>query len=320
MTGEPLVSAIIATYNRADTVCKAVVSILEQTYSNLEVIVVDDGSTDDTQSVLKSFGERIRCITQENSGPAAARNRGIAVSRGKILSFLDSDDLWKPTKIERQVVLLQRAGPSVPCCLCNTTLQFASGRVTTAFEVAPIVPAFGEGIWTNAAEIFATRCIMFNQAVAIRREVLEKVGGFDESLWSLEDYDLALKLSIEGPWTFIREPLVVWCQGVMNSLSQKAFLEQVRLKENQIKIHERFLVRLGDSDRFAELRKTVRREISRDYRQMRAAKLTQMGGWRAVIAGNFLHQVEQSRKSLFARSPSCPRMETVALDSARNEF
>jgi hypothetical protein len=203
--------------------------------------------------------------------------------------------------------------------LCNTTLEFAIGRVTTAFEIAPIAPAFDEGIWTNAAEIFATRCIMFNQAVAVRREALEKVGGFDESLWSLEDYDLALKLSIEGPWTFIRETLVVWCQGVTNSLSQKAAMEQVQVKENHLKIHERFLARLGDSEQFTELRKTVRREIERDHRQLRAAKLRQMSGWSAALAGDFLHQVEQSRKSLFGRSPWCPRMEAVALDSAKNE-
>jgi glycosyltransferase involved in cell wall biosynthesis len=308
----PLVSVIIPTYDRSSVIGRTIENVLQQTYSNLEVIVVDDGSTDDTHSVLNSYGERIQWIAQENAGPAAARNRGIAISHGEILTFQDSDDLWKPTKIERQVALLQRAGPSVPCCLCNTTMNFAV--VTTSFESAPIAPALGEGIWTNAAEILATRCILFNQAVAVRREALEKVGGFDESLWSLEDYDLALKLSIEGPWTFIREPLVVWCGGMANSLYQKTSVEQISLKENHIKIHEGFLARLGDLEQFTELRKMIRREIKRDYRQLRATKLRQMGGWSSMVAGDFLHQVEHWRSSLFGRSPWCPKMEVVALD------
>lgn len=313
----PLVSVIIPTYDRSSIIGRTIENVLQQTYSNIEIIVVDDGSTDDTQSVLKSYGERIRLVAQENAGPAAARNHGIKVARGEIISFQDSDDLWKAAKIERQIALLEHAGPSVPCCLCNTTMNFAT--VTTAFDNAPIVPAFDEGIWTNAPEIFATRFVLFNQAVAVRREALEKVGGFDESLRSLEDYDLALKLSIEGPWAFIREPLVEWCGGMSNSLYQETLGKQVRLKENHIKIHESFLARLGDSEKFTELRKTVRREIKRDYRQLRAAKLKQMGGWSATAAGDFLHQVEQWRKSLFGRSPWCPKMEAVALAGAKNE-
>jgi len=113
----PLVSAIIPTYNRAHVICDAVESILAQTYREIEVIVVDDGSKDDTLPRLKQYGDRIRVVSQANAGPAAARNRGIAVAQGELIAFLDSDDLWLSTKIERQVALLQRAGESVPCCL-----------------------------------------------------------------------------------------------------------------------------------------------------------------------------------------------------------
>lgn len=314
---DPLVSVIIPTYDRASIIGRTIENVLQQTYSNIEIIVVDDGSTDDTQSVLKSYGDRIRSVAQENAGPAAARNHGIKVARGEIISFQDSDDLWKPAKIERQVALLEKAGPSVPCCLCNTTMNFAT--VTTSFEIALIVPVFDEGIWTNAAEILATRFVLFNQAVAVRREALEKVGGFDERLWSLEDYDLALKLSMEGPWTFIREPLVTWCGGMSNSLYQKTFLEQIRLKENHLNIHERFLAKLGDSEQFTELRKTVRREIKRDYRQLRVAQLKQMDSWSAALAGDLLHRVEQWRKSLFGKLPWFPKMEAVALGYAKNQ-
>lgn len=113
MTAEPLVSAIIATYNRADIVGEAIESILGQTYKNMEVLVVDDGSTDGTHEALRRFGNRIRVVRQENAGPGAARNRGIEVARGELIAFLDSDDIWMPTKLERQVRLLEKVGPTV---------------------------------------------------------------------------------------------------------------------------------------------------------------------------------------------------------------
>src|SRR5258707_1636701 len=98
VTARPLVSAIVATYNRADVVSQAIESILGQTYENLEVIIVDDGSTDGTVEVLERFGSRLRILRQQNAGPSAARNRGIAAARGEIISLLDSDDVWLPKK------------------------------------------------------------------------------------------------------------------------------------------------------------------------------------------------------------------------------
>src|SRR5687767_13189801 len=107
MESTPLVSVIIPTYNRASVVCRAIDSVLGQTYGNIEVIVVDDGSTDETLERLHSYGDRIRVLTQANAGPSVARNRGIAVATGGIVAFLDSDDYWLPTKVARQVVLLE---------------------------------------------------------------------------------------------------------------------------------------------------------------------------------------------------------------------
>jgi glycosyltransferase involved in cell wall biosynthesis len=92
---DPLVSAIIPTYNRASLVCAAIDSVRQQTYENVEIIVVDDGSTDDTQARLKVYGDSVRVVVQDNTGPAAARNLGIELSRGEIVAFLDSDDMWK---------------------------------------------------------------------------------------------------------------------------------------------------------------------------------------------------------------------------------
>src|SRR6202051_554912 len=94
MTQKPLVSAIIATYNRAHSIGEAIESIVRQTYKNIEIIIVDDGSTDATRQKLAEFGQRITVISQKNAGPAAARTRGIKQSTGEIVTFLDSDDLW----------------------------------------------------------------------------------------------------------------------------------------------------------------------------------------------------------------------------------
>ena len=100
MTSSPVFSVIIPTFNRADLVLNAVISVLEQTFSNYEVVVVDDGSTDETRALLQPYADRIRYFYQENAGVSAARNRGIAESRGEYLAFLDSDDLFAPRMLE----------------------------------------------------------------------------------------------------------------------------------------------------------------------------------------------------------------------------
>src|SRR5262245_27132826 len=181
MIGEPLISAVIPTYNRAPLVCDAVDSILRQSYRNIEIVVVDDGSTDDTLSKLARYGDQIRVITQSNAGPAAARNRGIAAARGEFVAFLDSDDLWLPTKIERQVSLLAQVGTTVPCCLANITMRW-SDKELTSFEIAGLNPSVDEGVWLNVHQVIATRFVLFNQGIVVRREALERIGGFDERL------------------------------------------------------------------------------------------------------------------------------------------
>jgi glycosyltransferase involved in cell wall biosynthesis len=312
MKEQVLVSAIIATYNRAYIVCEAIESILNQTYKNVEIVVVDDGSTDDTQGKLKQYDSRIRVVYQENAGPAAAWNRGIRESRGEIITFLGSDDIWLPTFVERQVAVLQLAGDGVPCSLSNSWLRFTSGRGSTAFQHVNLYPLQDEGIWLNAAEIFATRFVLFGQSVAIRRAALERTGGFDESLWFLEDYDLALKLSIQGPWGFVREPLVVWRQGTTDSLSQKSLVEQVQLKENILKIRGRVLNSLNGAENVQQLRGLLRRELRQDRRELWAARLGQRGSWGEVTKEAVL-LAGRCENFLYRRSPRYPKMTTATL-------
>jgi glycosyltransferase involved in cell wall biosynthesis len=213
-----LVSVIIPTYNRARTIERAVNSVLGQSWEPIEIIVVDDGSTDRTADILTGYSDKIRLIRQKNQGPSAARNAGIKAAKGEIISFLDSDDSWLPEKMERQVRLLQATeSAGVKCCVCNATMEFATGTVTS-FATAELRPELREGVWTNPAEILVTRFLLFNQVVAVRREALDQAGYFRQDLpYGLnDDYDLALRLSLMGPWAFIADPLAVWYEHADN--------------------------------------------------------------------------------------------------------
>jgi glycosyltransferase involved in cell wall biosynthesis len=315
MNDLPLVSAVIATYNRAHIVCEAIESILQQTYKNLELIVVDDGSTDNTQDKLREYGDRIRVVYQNNSGPAAAWNSGINASQGEIIAFLGSDDIWLPTFVERQVSVLQRCDASVPCCLANAVLSFCCGKRTGAFENALLNTPYEEGIWSNVTEILTTRFVLFGQTVAIRRSALKRASSFDESLRYLEDYDLALRLSLQSPWAFIREPLVVWRQGTgdSDSLSQAAGRDPVQVHRNLVKIHERFLKELNLTDKRRSLRKRIVRKLRSDRANLRAARLTTTSSRTAQITGKLLDKVHYYKYAALRRSPWFPKMKTVDL-------
>jgi glycosyltransferase involved in cell wall biosynthesis len=313
MTQKPLVSAIVATYNRAHIVGQAIESIIRQSYENIEIIIVDDGSTDATVQKLAEFGERITVISQKNAGPAAARNRGIKESTGEIVTFLDSDDIWLPSFIERHVTLLQNAGETVPCSLANSWLHFSDGQRRTSFDFAMLGVPDAESIWVNVADVLASRFIMFTQMVAVRRSALERSGGFDEDLWSLEDYDLALKLSFEGPWGLIREPLVVWHQGSAGSLSTKAYEDQIKLKQNMITVRARALSRLRGASQLPSTQKILDRELKYADLDLRAAQMERRGTWFARRIARLLCLVQRTRMFAYRRSPWFPKVVAKAL-------
>ena len=204
----PLVSVIIPAFNRAHSVRASIDSVLLQTHRPLEVIVVDDGSTDGTAEVLAGYGKRILALHQANAGPSSARNTGVAHAKGEIIAFLDSDDTWHPQKLKRQIKLMIRGGSDVPCCVCNARNMIDSVSSATSFEIAGVECDLAEGYWLNPTELIATRFLLFNQVVAIRREAFLKVGGFKPHLRLLEDHDLAFRLSLLGPWAFVSDLLV----------------------------------------------------------------------------------------------------------------
>jgi glycosyltransferase involved in cell wall biosynthesis len=305
----PLVSVIIPTYNRGHVVPEAIESVLRQTYLRLEVIVVDDGSTDNTPECLQQFAGRIRVVTQENAGPAAARNRGIEMARGELIAFLDSDDLWLPRKLERQVTLLQKAGKGVPCCLCNICMRW-NEREIDSFQIASMKPSLVEGICVNVDEMIATRFLLLNQGVVVRRQTLAKIGGFDESLRLLEDHDLALRLSLEGPWAFIRDPLVIWRESKEGSLYRDARKDELRSREPLVGILERHLLRVERANR-PSLRRHVIRELNHIRRELRAAKIAQTKSRWAAVVSPWFRMMEQYRRAFTIRSPWFPKMKVA---------
>lgn len=194
----PLVSVVIPTYNRADWLCEAVESVLAQTYAPIEIIVVDDGSTDGTPDMLAARFPAVRCIVQPNAGVSAARNRGLAAAAGQYINFLDDDDLFMPDKIARQVARLE-ADPELFLVHCRYHDVDAAGHKLGRVGVLPEGEALPDLLRGN---------FIWMSAPLIRREAVERVGGFDETLSTCADYDLWLRLAADGArFGCVQEPL-----------------------------------------------------------------------------------------------------------------
>lgn len=182
-----MVSVIIPTYNRSDRIEKSIKSVLDQTYNNFEIIVVDDGSTDNTKAIVTSINDsRIRYIYQENAGACVARNLGINTARGEYIAFQDSDDLWVKTKLEKQVAVLEKE-KRVDIVTCRTILKQLDGSTIITGEDKP------EGI----IEAPYNPVGFSTQTLIMRREVVEKVS-FDPNVTRYQDLDFLLSATKEG--------------------------------------------------------------------------------------------------------------------------
>lgn len=307
-----LVSVIIPTYNRATTLLDAVESALRQTYRNIEVIVVDDGSSDGTEHVLRDFGDRISVIRQANAGPSAARNRGVAESNGEIVAFLDSDDHWMPDKIERQVALMKCGGPDMCCCVCNARVMGADGEYSgNTFDFAGIHVAFTEGQWTNPQDILATRFLLFNQVVAVRREAFDRVGGFKENLRLLEDYELAVRLASIGVWGVISEPLVIKYNET-RGIGWECMLDRVKHARVCTDVITGLIESVHDLGPLARL--NLERSLSELRTESCALDLIRRGGIIFSGTGYTLEFLLRVRRAVRRRSPSWPKFEGKAIE------
>jgi len=204
----PRVSVIIAAYNAAATIAATVESVLAQTFRDFEIIAVDDGSTDRTREILAGFGDRVRLIEQRNNGPAAARNAGARVSSGEYLAFLDADDLWRPTMLERAVAALD-ADPSSALVFFNALIADSEG---VELGTSLVGEGFDHGPSLN--ELLTQLWPIMPSAAVVRRASYEKCGGYRDELkgasFRFEDVDFWIRSREQGPFLYIAEPLVVW--------------------------------------------------------------------------------------------------------------
>jgi glycosyltransferase involved in cell wall biosynthesis len=211
----PKVSVIIPTYNRLSMLKEAVNSVLAQDFEDMELIVVDDGSTDGTAVEMKQYGGRVKLIEHtEKRGVSAARNRGILHAKGKYIAFLDSDDLWMKGKLKIEVTFLDD-NPHYPLCYTDEIWIRKGKRVNPMIKHAK----YSGWIFEKCVPL----CIISPSSVMMRKTLFSKVGLFDEALPVCEDYDFWLRVSARFPIFFISRKLIVKRGGHPDQLSQKSW-------------------------------------------------------------------------------------------------
>lgn len=200
-------------WNRVNSIRIAVESVLRQTFTDLELLVVDDGSTDGTMAVLAGISDpRLRCFASpRNMGASAARNIGIRAARAEWVAFQDSDDEWLPQKLEKQMACLDGANsPDVVACYTGMAILGQREALPRARTVVTYIPAADESIVAgDLLQSLLARSFISTQMLMARRSMLLDIGGFDEALPALVDWDCAIRLAQRGSFAFVDEPLVV---------------------------------------------------------------------------------------------------------------
>ncbi|HUU81636.1 MAG TPA: glycosyltransferase family A protein [Acidobacteriota bacterium] len=206
-----LVSVIIPTFNRAGKVARAISSVLYQTFTDYEIIVVNDASSDGTERVLSQFGKHITCLHHSsNLGVSATRNTGIRSAGSPFIAFLDSDDYWLPQKLAAQIGFFSSHPKAVACQ--TEEIWIRNGRLVNPKKKHMKISG-------DIFEASLKLCLVSPSAVMLKRALLEEVGLFDEDLPACEDYDLWLRIACRYPVQLIRQQLVVKEGGEVDQLS-----------------------------------------------------------------------------------------------------
>ena len=264
------VSVIIPTHNRRTTLSRAVESVLSQTFRDWELIIVDDGSTDGTDQDWADPGDpRIRYLRTEHRGVSAARNLGIQEAGFPWIAFLDSDDTWRPEKLEKQLAALE----SHPGCLAvhSDEIWIRRGR-----RVNPKKIHRKYGGWVYRYSL--PRCVISPSSILISRQLLNRCGVFDETFPVCEDYELWLRMFARHPICFVDQPLVVKTGGHADQLSRSTWgLDRFRVRAMVMTVESGILSLQQEVWTAAEIvrkseilaggcEKRGRREMAGDYR------------------------------------------------------
>jgi len=214
----PTVSVVIPTYNAARYVEAAVDSVLGQTFRDVEVLVVDDGSTDETEPVLAGYGNAIRYLRQENGGVSAARNRGIQESKGRYVAFLDADDMWFPEKLARQIAALESSRQHRAC---------SSAHLVCTESLTPLAVQRSVRSDSTLEDLLLRGNVVGTpSSVLCDRSLFSISGSFDLSLSQCADWDMWVRLATITEFLYLNEPLVAYRQHGSNMSADPALLER----------------------------------------------------------------------------------------------
>jgi glycosyltransferase involved in cell wall biosynthesis len=239
----PTVSVILPTYNRAHLIARAIRSVLDQTYRDFEIIVVDD-PTDNTGEIVRIFkDERIRYIKRDTrKGAGAARNTGIAAARGKYIAFQDSDDEWLPEKLEKQMKIMEAAPPEVGVVYTDMLRIYENGK--TRYWHSPNITD-GSLIDPKTSDYQAADLGI--QSTVIKKECFDKIGLLDEEIPAFEDLEFFIRLTRHYGFLHIKEPLVKYYEtpGLSSNADRTAVAQNLLFEKysNEIKNHRRFLAK-----------------------------------------------------------------------------
>jgi len=278
-----IVSVIMPTYNRAKYIADAAKSVLNQSYRGIELIIIDDGSTDNTKEVVTPFlkDKRTRYIKQKNMGAAAARNHGLAIGSGKYTAFIDSDDIWEEDKIDIQVLVLDTL-PEISAVFTDFSAiskkgYYEKSHIKSYFSVFNDYKLNYKDVFTNVVtgksrelkdkhkiywgNIYKT--MIFGNAILTstficRQNIFDSIGMFNTKYETLEDYDLFLRITKEYPVAFIDKPLVRYRYS-HNQLSGDAFYG--KLCANLIDIFNRNVENINDKIFLEKNKRKIKRHL-----------------------------------------------------------
>jgi glycosyltransferase involved in cell wall biosynthesis len=223
-----MISVIIPTHNRASFLGEAIRSVLDQKYfvqngpSSFELLVIDDGSTDNTAEILRSFGDNLKYVFQPHRGVSAARNRGLELALGGYIAFLDSDDLWEKEKTDIQMSFMNAFPEAKVCCTEETWIR--RGRFVNPRKKHR---KYSGWIFDRVLPL----CLLSLSSALFRSELFEEIGKFDEELPACEDYDLGIRIAAKYPIHFLPRPLIIKRGGHADQLSRKYWgMDRFRIK------------------------------------------------------------------------------------------
>jgi GT2 family glycosyltransferase len=301
-----LVSVVIPTFNREQILGRAIESALAQTYTDMQVVVADDGSSDQTRTVAESYGARVTYVYQSNAGVSSARNLGLRHARGEFIAFLDSDDEWRPWKIDAEVAALRRH-PQAGIVWTDMESVDDIGRLVHARHLRVMYRAYAKvdvektlqqvdtlgalmipGIPEHLADIAIREGdlygaillgnLLHTSTVLFRRAWFEKTGGFDESSKTGEDYEFYIRLCSAGPVLFIDGPSTIYRVGAGDQLTRSSMMPE--MARNNLLAVQKWLPSVNRQS--ALPRQVLRRRLAESFAWLGEAELEAGHRWRGA--------------------------------------